>query len=312
MSSATHIWLYAPRNTRLANIAPAWSARTGYRFSYLRYRRSGHELTELILRMPKKSAPPRGFFALDSRIEVWRADGSGPARLDMETVWFVRVPPKLVYGPKGEQLIEVRAVNGLYLLAGRIVAYAAGSAQALKIGPADNVMKAVVRENLGSLAVAERNLSAWLTVDSDVGAGSNVYRTFPRANVLRVLQSLSRASAQGGNQVFFDVVPENGGLVFRTFLGQRGADHRHTAADPVTLSPEFGTLQNVEKAEDHRDEFTVIYTAGQGSGDERMLVTLTDADRANASPLNRREQFVDARYIPTEQGLSTEADAALR
>jgi hypothetical protein len=70
-------------------------------------------------------------------------------------------------------------------------------------------------------------------------------------------------------------------------------------------------LQNVERAEDHRDEFTVIYTAGQGVGDTRMLVTLTDADRVNGSPFNRREQFVDARYIPTEQGLSTEADAAL-
>ncbi|NJO83941.1 MAG: hypothetical protein HC828_14910 [Blastochloris sp.] len=143
------------------------------------------------------------------------------------------------------------------------------------------------------------------------GAGAGVYKTMPRRNVLLVCQELARASAQAGKPIFFDVVWNGSMFEFRTYIDRRGADHRATSVSPVVLSPEFGTLADAARSFDHREEITVVYCAGQNTGVDRVIVSVSDDPRRLASPFNRREMFVDARYLALESQLATEADGAL-
>jgi hypothetical protein len=297
------VWVASPAGTRTAIISDDGLERPV--FSRLTYTRTENQITELTLTMPYRDDLV-ALFPLDARLEVYR-DGT----LDGETQWFVRVPPKLFYDARGALLVEVKALCALYLLSGRIVAYAAGSSQSVKTGPADNLMKALVRENLGSLSVADRNLSAYLDVQADSSQGASVHKTMPRRNVLLVCQELARASAQSGKPIFFDVVWNGSTFDFRTYLDVRGADHRTTSASPVVLSPEFGTLADSSRSFDHREEITVVYCAGQNTGADRVIVSVADDTRRLASPFNRREMFVDARYLALTSQLATEADGAL-
>jgi hypothetical protein len=314
--SATVIRVLSPTGEPRCWIAPAWAGPGGYVYSRLEYARDEQGVGDLALRLPHDAAPPEGLLGLDSILEVWRTDADGVTRLELDTCWFVRVPPAPVAEESG--IVELRAVCTRYLLAGRIVAYAAGSAQTVKQGPADDVMKAIVRENLGDLAPAGRSLGAWLAVEPNSGLGHPVHKTFPRRNVLRVLQELATASAQAGQPLAFDLTWEpgwgvgaRGRLVFRTYLGRRGVDRRRGAGQPLLLSAAGGTLEGAARRADHSDEATVVYCAGQGREDERLIVAVSDDERLAASPWNRRELYVDARYLATEDGLATEADGAL-
>lgn len=279
----------------------------------LTWARTVNSVGALALTLPLRY--PLARFARDGRLLVERQAVAGGAwRVVGETIWFVRRAVRAT-GATGERTLQVTAFDALHLLGRRIVAYAAGSAQASKGGAADDLIKAVVRENLGGLATdAGRDLSGYLTVAPDVGAGASVEKAFSRRNVLTVCQELAAASAEGGRYVAFDVVADGpDALTFRTYAGQRGADHRWPGGSPpVLLSPEAGTLEMVTTVFDATDEVTFVYVGGQGEGEARAVATATDGARAAASPFNRIEAFRDARNTEDEGALQDEAAARLR
>jgi hypothetical protein len=269
-------------------------------------------------------ALPMQVIGRDSRLHIWRTNGVAAGNgqqdvlphtqeLDTETTWFIRRIRTLLT-EDGQHLVELGAVPAIDLLASRIVAYPTGSQQAVKSGPADDVMKAIVRENLGFLAAdSERDLSAWLTVAPDVGLAPVVQKSFARRNLLDVLRELAEASAEAGTMLAFDIVsPTPDRLEFRTFVGQRGADHSFPAgSNPVVLSPDTGTLARAERTTDYSDEATVIYAAGQGADAQRRLAQVSDQDRLRGSPFAWRERLLDARHIGSDPDLAAEARAAL-
>jgi hypothetical protein len=256
---------------------------------------------------------PISYLQIDGWLEVWRRAAGGLNYLDTETVWFIRDVSRRL-NERGERFITVIAYSAADLLKRRIVAYAAGSSQAEKTGAADNLMKAIVRENLGSLATdTSRSISAYLSVQADSGAGPSLSKAFSRRNVLTVLQELAQASLEAGTALFFDIVaPEVGSLEFRTYTGQRGIDHSSTGARRVTLSPAYGTLTEVVRRYDHASEQNYIYAGGQGEESSRAVATASDASRISLSPFNRCEGWVDARNTADSGLLSAEAQAALR
>ena len=91
---------------------------------------------------------------LDGLIEFWRAPEGGTLRL--VRVGMVR---KWVYteDDDGNEFLVISGPDQMELLSRRIVGYASGTATAFKTIPADDFIKAVVRENLGSSAVAGRD-----------------------------------------------------------------------------------------------------------------------------------------------------------
>lgn len=321
MSADYTIWLSSPTGEHLAVLD-----------SYIRldYRRVvnatglsrafGQRSYPLKLDLPH-SRLPRWLFGLlrrDYRLEVWRSVGGGLLELDTATVWFIsRVERRLT--KEGQQVVRVEAEPAMALLARRIVAYAAGSSQASKRGYADDMLREVVRENFGTSTAAERDVSAWLHIPAasdNCSLGAVVEKSFARQNVLVVLQEIAEASARAGVPLFFDVVaPTPAVLVFATFAYARGTDHRYGATRgtaPVVLSVETGTLTDVTRATDWRDEVTHAYVAGQGAHESREVVAVGDETRAAALPFGRREALEDARHVATTSSLAAEGYALLQ
>lgn len=253
----------------------------------------------------------RSFIALDDRIEIWRSTEGMSQQLGF--YGFVRrwVPET---DDAGLTSIALYGVDLNDLLKRRIVAYAAGTAQALKTAKVDDMMKAIVRENMGSLAPAARDwTSAGFAVQADVSLGPTITKGFSWTEVLQVLQEISDASVIAGTPIYFDMVwsyPNT--LEFQTFLKLRGNDHSLTSVQPLMIGVDFGTMAQPSLDNDYSDEVSHVYAGGQGEGTSRVIVEQNDSAREGASPFNRRESFADARNESTTAGITATAQAALQ
>ena len=231
-----------------------------------------------------------------------------------DTIWFARKGRKILSG-KGERTSTIILSDAIQLLNRRIVAYNSGASQASKTDQADDMMKAIVRENFGSLATdTDRDWSAYLSVEVDLGLGQSISKSFSRRKVLRVLKELADASYQAGTYIAFDIVAISPSqLEFRTFATQRGVDHRWpTSTNPLILSPEFGNLANVDRGYDHSNEITYAYAGGQGEGASRVIGTASDTTRINQSPFGRIEGFADARMTSDTTQVQDEARSLVK
>jgi hypothetical protein len=243
---------------------------------------------------------PLEWFERDTRIEVWRSvDGARPY-LEGGTQWLVRRRRLAINNANA--LTTLSAYDAKWLLKTRIVNYVSGSAQARKTAPLDDMMRAVVRENLGSLAVEEpggitsRNLSAWLDVPSDVGLLASVSKAFAWDNVLTTMQALCNVSLELGTYASFDVSanPETNRFSFDVFTGARGVDRRESTGNGVILSLSNGSLSDLQVEDNFVDEKTFVKAGGQGEGAERALNYALDTARSTESPFNRVEDFYNA------------------
>lgn len=253
-------------------------------------------------------------FILDSIVEFWRKPYGGVMRL--ENLGFVR---RFAYsqGSAGETLLSVSGPDMLDLLRRRIVAYAAGSAYANKSNQADDMMRDIVRENLGANATdTARDLTAYgLTVEADLSLGASVDKAFSRAKVLDTLRDIADASAQAGTDLYFTLAPSwsSSGylqLLFRVRSNWLGAD-RVNVGSPVVFGQEWGNLSSPELVYDYGDELTYVYAGGQGEEDNRYVYGVEDTTRSGKSVWNRREGWVDARTCTSEAEVQSRAKSAL-
>lgn len=252
-------------------------------------------------------------FRLDGRLSVYRQGSAGGYRLQTETVWFVRQWRRVMY-VSGERVLRVTAYSASDLLRRRIIAYAAGSANASMTDNADDMMKAIVRENLGASATdTDRSWASYLTVQADSASASSMSKAFSRRNVLTTLQEIAETSADAGEPLYFDIVaPSSSTLEFRTYIDQRGADRTLSSASPLIMSPELGTIRGGELFEDYANELTVVYAAGAGEEEAREVAEVEDTARSGASPFGRIEALRDARHGATGAALTAEGNAHLR
>lgn len=250
----------------------------------------------------------------DSRIAVMRKPDNGARSLDF--CGFVRKIDKTQRGQAEYWTLYGYDLN--YLLQSRIVAYAAGTAQASKSDQADDMMKAIIRENLGASAIAARDLTAFgLTVQADVGLGTSLEKQFAWRNVLDALKEIADAShVTEATCAYFGIVPLNIGweCEFRTNIGQWGLDHRfpNGAAGAVLFSLELANVTDVDRTKSWTEEITYAYAGGQGEGAARVIQESQDVTRVGASPFNRKEIFVDARNETVPAAVLDAADSAVR
>lgn len=235
-------------------------------------------------------------FEANGQIEVWR-------RVPELGIDWYREAAYLVEDEEDAmpQRTRVHTASGrgyLSLCDRRIVAAFAGSAQAAKAGPADDVMKAIVREQLGPAATAGR-VVAGLSVQADSGEGQAVVKAFSYRNVLEVLQDLSAAG------VDFDIVGTGPGKYeFRTYPGQLGADRRETVLFALNYDNMAGPRWQVRRAALRN----AVLVAGQGEGELRETVW---CEEAGLDGWTRREAFVDARDQESAAALEARGSAAL-
>jgi hypothetical protein len=251
---------------------------------------------------------------VDNRILVYRNLPGGTPYLDMDTEWLVQDGEEF-QGTDGKTAINLYTVDDLFIPGSRNIPYYAMTAYAEKSSvAAGNMMKAIVRENLGALAVdTTRDLTAYMTVQADLGDGATLSKSFDRRQVLAVLQEIADASTKAGSYITFDVVSKTPGqLEFRTYANYRGNDHRKTSAQPVLVGRDSGNITDFHLRFSHTGEATYIYAGGQGDAATRPIGTGYDATRMAVSPFRRIEKFVDGLNTVYVSELNAEADAQVR
>lgn len=282
------------------------------RWEELQYALVVNDRSSLTLTLSPGVALPPGTIP-DGQIEVWRRPPGGREYLVGDKVWLVQ-SQELTLGRDGLVRVALEAEAPIWLLGepGRFVDAFAGTSGAQKTAAADNMIKAVVRENAGSGAGARAY--AGLGVQGDTGQAPSLTKAFAWKPVLQVCQEIAASSAEAGTYLAFDIVAlSTGGLELQTFVGARGVDRRFPGGvAPLLLGSAYGNLAEARLRIDYRDEVTYAKAGGQGDGAGRLVGEHTDSARAAVSPYRRREVFRDATSYTTTAGLSAEAQAVVR
>lgn len=240
----------------------------------------------------------------DRKIEIWRQPESGALKCDR--TYFLR---KLVRATdkNGVRRFVLTGVDGNYLLAARIVAYASGSAQSQQTDYADDMVKAVVKQNLGASATdtARAFNATYFSVQADLSAGPSITKAFAYKNVIEALNDIAESSRTSGTELYFDMVPilktaTQMGFEFRTFTGQIGQDRTYPDGyNPIMLGIEYGNLAVPTVEWDWLGEISNVYAGGQGEGSAREIVTAADTTRSGRSIWARREAFQNGNNLAT-------------
>ena len=277
---------------------------TESRFSHLEFVRSENAVGALELIMPKKDLIP-GDINKCEILEVWKDGG-----LLGETAYFIL--DWEFASNEGEELVAIMAKDANWLLSTRIVAYAAGSAQAEMTYEADQMMRAIFVDNFRGDAIAARRL-----LDVDFGAllenGESLTKGFSRRNVLKVMQEICEAGTEAGTRTYFDVVRVGTAkFEFRTYTGQRGVDHGASSNDIRLVGAQYQNFDDIVLGFYYSEEENYIYAGGQGQESEREVVEVSDSVRiANGYPFNRCEGWADARQCETTACITSEGNAKL-
>jgi hypothetical protein len=229
-------------------------------------------------------------------LDVWRTT-SGHRHL-VGDVSFIVTKPKYIWP---DNVWRVECKSALQFLDNRIVAYTPETNYADKNsdngndGPADDLMKAFVRENMGSLALdTTRDLATYISIEGGKGEGVTAGKNAAWRNVLSTVRELAQISENGGTPIFFDLFNRGGTLVFQTMINQRGTDLSEMG---VLFSTETGNIVEAEMSFDYEKERNMAYVGGEGNGAGRVVVEVV-GDRA-ANPLLRKEVFHDMRDFAT-------------
>jgi hypothetical protein len=244
-------------------------------------------------------------FSVDQIIEIYRSADSGPMILEGERAWFLRDWEFRDYK------VFLKAYDNNFLLDGRNIEYKAKTAQAKKTGAADDMMKAIVRENIGALCTDTTRILSDFTVQADSGSGPTLTdKEFSLNNLLTTLQSLHTAALDSGVYISFEVVYLGGGkFEFRTYKDRRGANHG-ISGDTLTFSEAYYNLKDISYKESHSGEKTQCIAAGKGQDAARVWGSAT-SDGLNKSKWNRREVVLDGRQSDDSAVLDKEASEQL-
>lgn len=259
---------------------------------------------------------PRSLLEVDRQVQFWRRH-RGRNSLELDQVGFLR---RWKYETDGRGLttLKLSGPDIQELLYRRIIAYAAGTANAGTVTAVDDGMKDIFNVNfLAAATDGDRDISGnEVTVQNDLGDGGSITKSFSWRNVMDVLQELNAASRTAGTEVFFRLVwqgiDENDRLQlqFRTYTGQPGKDLTYPNSS-IVFGLEFGNLVEPSLEYDHTNEINYVYAGGQGEGADREIVEVSDLARIKKSAWNRREGFKDARNESTTAGVTAAGNAML-
>lgn len=161
-----------------------------------------------------------------------------------------------------------------------------------KEGPAETVMRELVNEQAGTLALDLRAV-AGLAVGAGGGRGNTVRGRWTwEHNLLEVLQSLT---APGGIDFY---IHRTGGMAFEFVaepVGRNLTREDNWPGNPFVLfDPLLGTLSNPNLVRDWKDERTNVIVLGQGGGDSRFVYGSL-ASQVTDTPYSYGEFVIDAR-----------------
>jgi hypothetical protein len=258
----------------------------------------------------------RTLLEVDAILEIERRPTGGTAYVP-DWQGLIR---KWVYSdkPDGTVNVTVNAQHCNELLRRRDIAYRSHLPQAEKTGPADDIMKAYVRENASNLAPVDeagraRDFGTEFIVAADTGQGPEVSRQGSFKDLLQVLQQISESTIPiTGNNIYFGMeYGRSGGLAtftFETYVNQVGTDRTVTSgASPVIFSKARENLKNAVYTVDWSEEWNYIWGLGPGEGSSRIIDPEKDVPRHTLTKWSRRENYQDARGETTQLGVAIKA-----
>lgn len=256
----------------------------------------------------------------DMILTIERSVDGRPAYLAGGCLWFLR-HKSLSVSPHNNQ-ISLIFEDPITLLNRRIIAYYSDLSETDKTAAADDIMKAIVRENMGSSATdTDRSIATYLLVQADQSLGQSVEWASPWSNVLDEIKKLAEASLNLGTYLTFDVetvYPPILGtspifqLQFSVYKTMRGIDHTTTTGtNPVLIGPEYGNMSDITIDDDWTRESNHLYVGGEGDDSDRLLVEVSNTAVEGAGPLSRFEEFVDHSDLYVSEDLTQAGNADL-
>ena len=207
----------------------------------------------------------------------------------------------------GQGLAKLAGPDLNSLLGRRIVAYEAGSSQASKSGEADDLIKALARENLGASATdADRDMSDYgFLVAADATAGPSIDKAFAWRELPRVVADLCNAAREAGTEILWQIEPLGlSGAILRTWAGYRGNRTFPSGGPPLEFSEARGNLTDAEYFEDWRQEANLCYAGGAGREAARTVLEVEGSGATD--PLSRIEAFINASSQGTDSTAVTD------
>jgi hypothetical protein len=255
------------------------------------------------IRMPARF--DRNLIRLDNIVEIWR--GFGPGALKLDYCGFLRSWPYI--NQNGIDSTDLIGYSTMDLLRRRIVKDYEGSAQSNKTGPADDVIKEMADEQIGTSAGTGRNLTSvggGFTIQADNSEGETVTMELSHKNLLAACQELSDASRLSGTKIYFDIVPiissaTTGMISFQlqTYSDYRGNDHSSDSDVPIYIGAAWGNVGDSELVYSELDNMNYCYVIGNGKGESQETYEIDDSSTLfcsiNHSIWNRCEGIRDAR-----------------
>lgn len=235
-------------------------------------------------------------------------------RLVGNTTWLI-ARRQLMVDRDYNQRVRITCVHPNALLARRVVAYDEASAEAKKTALADNLIKAVVRENFVSATDTARNWgSSFFSVEADTSAAPSIDKEMSYHTVLQVCQEAASAGTAAGTYTGFEVYSpvEAGAYTLRTYTSQRGTDRSSSSGQAVTLGVAYGSLDDTELDENWLEMVSFVYAGGSGKKNRRVVQTAEDTTLTAASPYGRIEWFQNVSQTVDTAVLTSEAARALR
>lgn len=296
-------------------ISDPFGIRLGDASSFIRleYTRVVNDIGSLTLTLPP-SFDTRLLRIPDGRIEVWRRLDNGREYLDTEVTWLIKtVMYKLDADGKTTVIVGADTPNSILRSPGRFFNYGINNAQSLLFTsgnvPADNVIKRIAYYNIGGGAVIgdgisivpndtnpARDISAYVSIAPNLSQGYALQYDGAWRDLLKCMQEIAQASTTNGVYLAFDIMaPTADTLELRTYVGQRGVDHRFpNGTNPIILSPDMGNLGEVELTHDYRDEVTYAQANDPKVFLQSLLGAATDQNRVGASPFGLRELYINS------------------
>lgn len=256
----------------------------------------------------------------NTRMRLWRRGLDGTTRLFGDTHWFLRT----IRHSYSDQTYTLTFADAMILLEFRLVAYTSKTPYADKtleefglITPndtlrIDNMMRAYVRENYGSLTLDTARINTRITVEADRNLGPYGDQTAGWKLLSDTLSSLAKMSAEKGIDLFYDLVPQpDDSFIFKVWDKVRGQDRGSDSASILTLSQELNHLTEVEEIENYEDVASYVYVLGYDSGPSQIVVEVADTVRIASNPFGRVELTEEAPDVDVERVLENIGQAAL-
>lgn len=168
---------------------------------------------------------------------------------------------------------------------------------------ADDILKDLFKNYLGSSAGAGFDLSAYISQQVDLSAAQQITKQFNGRNVLQTMQEICQASATNGTYLAFDIVTDGSSFEFRTYTGQRGQDRRASSNNMLLFGMDVGNVLASDYEDDHSEEATYLVNGSQ---------VATDTEREGISPFGRIMKVISSSASGSAAQLLKDAQAQLR